>query len=101
VAPVRQPSVSDLRPSKVWAGLEDRAVRLWSRTVKFYDNLKFVYQIQTTLREWKQQDEEQQTDRKDSQRKTDDRKLLVKPAASEGAAPGGAPTSSPPGGQPN
>ena len=38
--------------------MEDRAVRTWGRTVKFYDNLKFVYQIQTTLREWQQQDEE-------------------------------------------
>jgi anti-sigma factor RsiW len=51
---------SDLEPAKVWAGLEDRAVRAWARTVKFYDNLKVVYQIQTTLHEWQQQDEELQ-----------------------------------------
>ena len=52
--------MSDLEPAEVWAGLEDRAYRAWARTVKFYDNLKVVYQIQTTLREWQQQDEEQQ-----------------------------------------
>ncbi len=33
-------------------------LRTWARSVKFYDNLKVVYQIQTTLQEWQQQDEE-------------------------------------------
>ena len=100
VAPVRQPKLEDLRPSKVWAGLEYRAVRAWSRTVKFYENLKFVYQIQTTLREWQQQDAEQQPAAKDSEPKVDDRKLPVGPAQSQGAnTPGGAPLSNPPGEQ--
>lgn len=48
----------DLAPAQVWAGIEDRAFRMWARTQKFYDNLKFVYQIQTTLREWQQQSQE-------------------------------------------
>jgi len=81
VAPVRQIRPADLRPSAVWAGIEDRAVRTWARTVKFYDNLKIVYQIQTTLKEWQQQTEEQ----KPAAEKTDDRKLPVKPPASPGA----------------
>ena len=57
---VRQLEPSDLAPAQVWAGLEDRAYRIWARTLKFYDNLKFVYQIQTTLREWQQQAPEAQ-----------------------------------------
>lgn len=57
---VRQLEPSDLAPAQVWAGLEDRAYRVWARTVKFYDNLKFVYQIQNTLREWQQQAPEAQ-----------------------------------------
>jgi anti-sigma factor RsiW len=81
VAPVRQIRPADLRPSEVWAGIESRAVRTWARTVKFYDNLKIVYQIQTTLKEWQQQTEEQ----KPAAEKTDDRKLPVKPPASPGA----------------
>jgi hypothetical protein len=84
----------------VWAGLEDRAVRTWGRTVKFYDNLKFVYQIQTTLREWQQQDEERRpaNDQKPSEPKTDDRKLPVNSAPAQGATPpGDAPLSNPPG----
>jgi hypothetical protein len=86
--PVRQLQLSDIEPAKVWAGIEDRAYRSWQRTVKFYENLKWVYQIQTTLREWQQQDEDQRSDRK-----TDDRKLPVKQAPrDEGAtAPAGAP----------
>ncbi len=100
VAPVRQPKVEDLRPSRVWAGLEDRAIRTWARTVKFYENLKFVYQIQTTLREWQQQDEEQRLTPRDSAPKVDERKLPVSPAQNQGAAtPGGAPLSNPPGEQ--
>lgn len=57
---VRQVRPQDLEPAKVWAGMEDRAVRTWARTVKFYDNLKVVYQMQTLLHEWQQQDAEVQ-----------------------------------------
>jgi len=87
VTPVRQPQLSDLRPSLVWAGLEDRVTRAWGRTQKFYENLKFVYQIQTTLREWQQQDEERRpaTDPKSSEPKTDDHKLPVKTGPAQGA----------------
>jgi hypothetical protein len=85
VHPVKQPKLEDLRPSRVWAGVEEKAVRTWTRTLKFYDNLKFVYQIQTTLREWQQQDEEQKPERKNN----DDRKLPVK-TAPEGSVPGAA-----------
>jgi anti-sigma factor RsiW len=81
VAPVRQLRPADLRPTEVWAGIEGRAVRTWARTVKFYENLKIVYQIQTTLKEWQQQTEEQ----KPAAEKTDERKLPVKPPPSPGA----------------
>jgi len=56
---VRQLRPQALEPAKVWAGIEDRAVRSWARTVKFYDNLKVVYQMQSLLHEWQQQDQEQ------------------------------------------
>lgn len=58
VAP-RQLRPGDLDPVMIWASLDDRAHRAWERSVKFYDNLKFVYEIQSRLREWdEQQDEE-------------------------------------------
>jgi hypothetical protein len=57
---VQQLKPSDLEPSKVVAGIEDRAERAWARTVKFYDNLKVVYQVESLLHEWQQQDAQDQ-----------------------------------------
>jgi hypothetical protein len=104
VAPVRQLRMSDLEPAEVWAGIEDRADRAWGRTVKFYDNLKFVYQIQTTLREWQQQGEDRQSApvAEAPERKTDEHKLPVKATpdarGASGGAAGGGPASNPSGG---
>jgi hypothetical protein len=56
-------------------------VRSWARTVKFYENLKFVYQIQSTMREWQQQqDEEQRVSPGSEDRSLDERKLPAKKA---------------------
>jgi hypothetical protein len=79
--PVRQLRPADLRPSEVWNGIATRAEYTWGRTVKFYENLKIVYQIQTTLKEWQQQTEEQ----KPTAETPDERKLPVKSPASPGA----------------
>ena len=75
---VRQLKPSDLEPSKVIAGIEDRASRAWTRTVKFYDNLKVVYQVQSLLHEWQQQDEEEQKPAKPVP-DSDPHRLPVKP----------------------
>jgi hypothetical protein len=94
VVPVRQLRPSDLKPAEVWAGLENRAARAWARSVKFYENLKFVYQIQSTLRDWQQKDEERQAP---APKNTDDRKLPVKSDPNQSpAVPGGTPASAPP-----
>ncbi len=90
--PIQQLHPGDLKPAEVWAGLDDRAHRAYARTVKYYENLKVVYQIQTLLRDWQQQSEEQQA-AKATEQKTDDRKLPVK-----SVNPDGAPTSNPSGG---
>jgi hypothetical protein len=92
VAPIRQLKPSDLKPSEVWASIELRADRTWARTVKYYENLKVVYQIQTLLRDYQQQVDEQKPAPADP-RKTDDRKLPVKALTPEGQ-----PTSQPQGG---
>jgi anti-sigma factor RsiW len=76
-APLR---ASDLRPSRIWASLEDRGVYAWGRTVKFYENLKFVYQIQSTLHQWQEQQEEEQRPAPNQENpgvSTDGRKLPV------------------------
>jgi hypothetical protein len=89
VTPIHQIKPSDFEPKKVWTGLENRVLDTWDRAVKFYDNLKFVYQIQTTLRDWQQQDAEQRSDKRQNSR-TDDHKLPVKSTpAGEPANAGG------------
>lgn len=49
---VRQLSPSDLDPVKVWMAAEDRVHRTWERSVKYYENLRLVFEIQTQLKEW-------------------------------------------------
>ena len=88
LGPVRALKPGDLEPKAVWVGLENRVLDAWDRAVKFYDNLKFVYQIQTTLREWQQQDEEQRPVKRQNSRTTDDHKLPAKSAPT--GAPGNA-----------
>ena len=55
----RQLKPSDLDPVKVWASIDDRVHRTWDRAVKYYENLRLVYEIQSRLREWNQQEEEE------------------------------------------
>jgi len=56
--PERKLTPADLDPAHVWLGVEDRVHRGWERTVKFYENLRFVYQIQSRVREWREQQEQ-------------------------------------------
>ena len=49
---VRQLKPSDLDPVKVWVAAEDRVHRVWDRGMKYYENLRLVYLIQTRLKEW-------------------------------------------------
>ncbi len=55
----RQLRSSDMDPKKIWAALDDQAHRGWERSLKFYENIKVVYEIQSRLKDWTdQQDEE-------------------------------------------
>jgi hypothetical protein len=89
--PMRQLRPDDLRPSAIWASLDDRAHRTWARSVKYYENLKVVYQIQTLLRDWQQQSEDQRA-AKASERKTESRNVPAR-----ALNPDGTPTSRPTG----
>lgn len=57
---VRQLKPSDLHPAKVWAAVDDRAHRTWVRATKYYENLRLVYEVQSRLQEWSDQDERRQ-----------------------------------------
>ncbi len=75
--PGRQLSPADLNPSRVLAGLEDRVHRGWERSAKFYENLRFVYQIQSRLREWRDQQDQDAAAAAAPAENTDERRLPV------------------------
>jgi hypothetical protein len=55
----RQLKPSDMDPQKIWASLDDRAHRAWARSMKFYEDIKFVYEVQSSLKDWTEQQEEE------------------------------------------
>jgi hypothetical protein len=58
---VQQIRPSDLNPRLVWNGLEDKAYRSWDRTVKYYENLRVVYEIETRLQDIRRQEDSAQS----------------------------------------
>ena len=48
----RQLTAADLDPVKVWTLAEDRATRVWERGMKYYESLRVVFEIQSRLKEW-------------------------------------------------
>jgi hypothetical protein len=55
----RQLRTSDMDPKKIWAALDDQAHRTCERSLKFYENIKVVYEIQSRLKDWTDQQEEE------------------------------------------
>ena len=54
----RQLQPADLHPAAIWKTLDNRAHRTWERAVKYYENLRLVYEVQTRLQEWSEQEEQ-------------------------------------------
>ncbi len=71
-APVKQLKPSDLDPVKVWASVEDKSHRVWDRTLKYYESLRVVYEIQSRLKDLSDQEASDKTDKND--RKPDQKK---------------------------
>jgi hypothetical protein len=55
--PERQLSPEDLHPAKVWASLDDRFQRVVDRAVKYYESMRVVYEVQSRLAEWSEEDQ--------------------------------------------
>lgn len=66
---LRQLKLSDLDPVKVWTAVEDRMQRTWERTVKYYENLRVVYEIQSQLKEWTDQSDSSDAKQKGAETK--------------------------------
>jgi hypothetical protein len=54
---VQHIQAADLSPIHVWGGVEDKAVRVKDRLVKYYENLRVVYEVETRLKDLEQQQE--------------------------------------------
>jgi len=48
---IRQLKPADLNPVKVWQAVDNRLHRAWERSVKFYESLRLVYEIQTRVKQ--------------------------------------------------
>lgn len=56
--PQRQLTAEDIHPAKIILAIEEKLQRGWDRAVKYYENLRLVYQIQAQLEQWSLQEEE-------------------------------------------
>ena len=89
---VRQLRAADLDPVRVWASIDSQTQRTWERAVKYYENLKLVYEVQTKLKEWSDQDEEERKSLPvglQQQQLTPSQTTPPNPASGAGKRPGG------------
>jgi hypothetical protein len=55
----RQLTMADLDPVKVVAALDAKVWRAYDRAVKYYENLRLVYEIQSRMQEWSMEAEQE------------------------------------------
>lgn len=56
--PARQLKPADLEPAKIWMAMDDKLHVTWERAVKYYQSLRVVYEVQSTLKDWSEPEEE-------------------------------------------
>lgn len=54
---VQHIQAADLNPVRIWGGTEDKLIRLKDRAVKYYENIRLVYDIETRLKRLEDQQE--------------------------------------------
>jgi hypothetical protein len=54
---VQHLQAADLNPIRIWSGVEDRVFRVKDRAVKYYENLRWVYDIETRLKTLQEQED--------------------------------------------
>ena len=56
--PARQLKPADLEPAKIWMAMDDKLHVTWERAVKYYQSLRVVYEVQSTLKDWNELEED-------------------------------------------
>jgi anti-sigma factor RsiW len=56
-------TAADLDPVRLWSSLDDKVERTWVRSLKAYESMRLVYEVQSRVSEWKQkqQDDEEES----------------------------------------
>ena len=52
-------TAADLDPVRIWGSLDDKVHRGWDRSVKTYESMKLVYEVQSRVSEWKLKQQEE------------------------------------------
>jgi hypothetical protein len=52
---VQHIQAADLSPVRIWSGVENKTLRTKDRVVKYYENLRWVYEIEVRLRAMQEQ----------------------------------------------
>ena len=55
--PDRPLTPDDLRPSKIWQAFDQRIDDTWDKIIKYYENLRLVYEIESRLSEWTEEEQ--------------------------------------------
>ncbi len=58
---VQHLQAADLNPVRIWGGVEDKGLRVKDRAVKYYENLRWVYEIESQLKTLQEQQDASQT----------------------------------------
>ena len=56
---VRQLEAADLNPVSIWRGIDNQGHRVWDRGMKFYQNVRFIYELMAQLRSTDEEEEQQ------------------------------------------
>jgi hypothetical protein len=62
---VQEIQAADLNPVRIWDGVEDKAIRIRDRAVKYYENIRLVYEIESQLRQLEQAQDAAQESRRE------------------------------------
>ena len=57
-------TAADLDPVRLWTSFDDKVHRVWDRSVKTYESLKLVYEVQSRVNEWKEKQQEDEEESK-------------------------------------
>ncbi len=57
-------TAGDLDPVRLWGTFDDKLHRGWERSVKTYESMKLVYEVQSRVSEWKEKQAEEEEEAK-------------------------------------